>query len=195
METIGRTPCEIAGRSRKSPTAFKRKLRFNSIPVGTGVTLVHRVTRLGGDAGDSGAVGALGHGAPAAWPWCRSRRWGSTRAIFCPNRNLVLWPYTDMSDPRWHFGKKYILLRQDSARGPTKIGFVASTRLVRIFGRRSVFSKKYGLGSGGELSGQRMQSGNFHQPRGCSNSKASDRSRSLGDGESLEHSCRTMGIA
>jgi hypothetical protein len=35
---------------------------------------------------------------------------------------MVLWPYTDMSDPRWRFGRKYILLKQDTAGVPTKIG-------------------------------------------------------------------------
>jgi hypothetical protein len=31
-----------------------------------------------------------------------------------PTGQLALWSYTDMSDPRWHWGKKYILLRQDA---------------------------------------------------------------------------------
>ncbi len=30
-----------------------------------------------------------------------------------PSSTLTLWPYTDMSDPRWTWGYKYILLRQD----------------------------------------------------------------------------------
>ena len=32
-----------------------------------------------------------------------------------PNRNLVLWPYTDLHDKRVHWGKKYITLRHDPA--------------------------------------------------------------------------------
>lgn len=40
-----------------------------------------------------------------------------------PARPLVLWHYTDMSDPRWTWGNDYILLRQDSeARTKQKIG-------------------------------------------------------------------------
>jgi hypothetical protein len=31
-----------------------------------------------------------------------------------PTGRLALWSYLDMSDPRWHWGKKYILLRQDT---------------------------------------------------------------------------------
>ncbi len=40
-----------------------------------------------------------------------------------PNRNLILWGYTDMTDPRWTWGKDYILLRQDpTAATPQKVG-------------------------------------------------------------------------
>ncbi|MFA0774012.1 MAG: hypothetical protein KEFWMYNX_002046, partial [Candidatus Fervidibacter sp.] len=33
-----------------------------------------------------------------------------------PARPLVQWHYTDMTDPRWKFGRKFILLRQDPKR-------------------------------------------------------------------------------
>jgi hypothetical protein len=40
-----------------------------------------------------------------------------------PARPLVLWPYTDMTDPRWTWGSRFVQLRQDvSARGAQKIG-------------------------------------------------------------------------
>ena len=41
-----------------------------------------------------------------------------------PGNALVLWKYTDMTDPRWTWGRKYILLRQDSApmTKPQKLG-------------------------------------------------------------------------
>ncbi|HQE81357.1 MAG TPA: hypothetical protein PLM14_00070 [Candidatus Hydrogenedentes bacterium] len=40
-----------------------------------------------------------------------------------PARPVVLWHYTDMSDPRWTWGKRYIQLRQDDAvEGSQKIG-------------------------------------------------------------------------
>jgi hypothetical protein len=45
-----------------------------------------------------------------------------------PVRPLVLWPYTDMGDSRWTWGKKTIRLRQDPLKKePQKIG-VLSTR-------------------------------------------------------------------
>jgi len=40
-----------------------------------------------------------------------------------PARPIVQWTYTDMSDPRWRWGAKYITLRQDpNASKPQKIG-------------------------------------------------------------------------
>jgi len=44
-----------------------------------------------------------------------------------PTATLSIWPYTDFSDPRWVFGKEFILLRQDStAEQPQKIGIFTS---------------------------------------------------------------------
>ena len=42
-----------------------------------------------------------------------------------PANSLTLWAYTDMSDARWHWGHKYVLLRQDSsASRPQKVGIL-----------------------------------------------------------------------
>jgi len=50
---------------------------------------------------------------------------GDPKALL-PNRTLMLWPYTDMTDPRVHWGRKFILLRQDPAiEQPIKLGLSA----------------------------------------------------------------------
>lgn len=44
-----------------------------------------------------------------------------------PTSTLSIWPYTDLSDPRWVFGERYILLRQDPENSaPQKIGIYAT---------------------------------------------------------------------
>lgn len=43
-----------------------------------------------------------------------------------PQAPLVMWPYTDMSDERWTWGRDFVLLRQDPAKGPNKIGLTHS---------------------------------------------------------------------
>jgi len=57
-----------------------------------------------------------------------------------PTSQLVLWPYTDLADPRWRWGRKYILLHQDAARpSPQKLGasvpdgWMAHVRNDRLF--------------------------------------------------------------
>jgi hypothetical protein len=40
-----------------------------------------------------------------------------------PNSRLVLWAYTDMTDPRWTWGERFVLLRQDPQTAkPQKVG-------------------------------------------------------------------------
>jgi hypothetical protein len=48
---------------------------------------------------------------------------GSHADILAPTNPLVMWAYTDLSDKRWTFTKKYLLLQQDAAAGgPQKLG-------------------------------------------------------------------------
>jgi hypothetical protein len=44
-----------------------------------------------------------------------------------PSSTLTLWPYTDLGDPRWSWGFKYVMLQQDRTRPkPQKIGALVS---------------------------------------------------------------------
>ncbi len=48
---------------------------------------------------------------------------GSHAENLQPTSTLTLWAYTNMSDPRWTWGEKYVLLRQDPGmEAPQKIG-------------------------------------------------------------------------
>lgn len=38
------------------------------------------------------------------------------------NQEWSLWGYTDLSDPRWTLGSRYLFFRQDRNRGPNKLG-------------------------------------------------------------------------
>ncbi len=59
----------------------------------------------------------------------------------CP---LVLWHYTDMSDPRWHWGKHFIVLRQDpNAATPQKTGIGNLHGWVAYVNGDRVFLKRY----------------------------------------------------
>ncbi|MCL2699759.1 MAG: DUF4380 domain-containing protein [Defluviitaleaceae bacterium] len=59
-----------------------------------------------------------------------------------PNRNLVLWDYTAMNDPRVYWGKEYITLRQDtSVARPFKLGFYNEAGWCAVFNKGQVFLK------------------------------------------------------
>ena len=61
-----------------------------------------------------------------------------------PARPLVLWYYTDMSDPRWTWGRKYIQLQQDiSSKTPQKIGVLNTNGWAAYALNDELFIKKY----------------------------------------------------
>ena len=57
-----------------------------------------------------------------------------------PNRTMILWPFTDMSDPRWHWGRRFITLRQANA-GPTKAGLAHTEQWIAYHRADSLFLK------------------------------------------------------
>jgi hypothetical protein len=68
-----------------------------------------------------------------------------------PARPMVLWHYTNMADPRWTWGEKYIQLRQDPAKAsPQKIGVANSLGWAALTLRGDVFIKRYSYVEGGE---------------------------------------------
>ncbi len=64
-------------------------------------------------------------------------------AELLPNRGMVLWPYTDLSDPRWNFGQKYWLVRQDAHFPATKIGLAHRQQWVAYVMTDCLFIKTF----------------------------------------------------
>ena len=61
-----------------------------------------------------------------------------------PARPLVLWHYTDMSDPRWIWGRRYLQLRQDPSRAaPQKVGFLNRRGWAAYALQGLLFVKRY----------------------------------------------------
>lgn len=61
-----------------------------------------------------------------------------------PVNSLTFWSYTDMSDPRWTWGRKYILLRQDpNAAVPQKFGASLPDGWAAYALNRNLFVKTY----------------------------------------------------
>ncbi|MCE9532438.1 MAG: hypothetical protein K8T89_15160 [Planctomycetes bacterium] len=69
-------------------------------------------------------------------------------ADFAPTQELILWPYFDFTDSRWTFGSKYIFLRQDAKKGPTKIGLAHRMGWVAYLNQGNLFVKNIGYVEG-----------------------------------------------
>ena len=66
-----------------------------------------------------------------------------------PNRTIRLWPYADMADRRWHWGTKFITLRQDpQGGGPTKFGTNGSDGWCAYWNEGLLFLKRYDYQAG-----------------------------------------------
>ncbi len=67
-----------------------------------------------------------------------------------PAQPLVLWPYTDMSDRRWTWGRRYVVLRQDpTATAPQKAGFGTRQGWVAYGLDGFLFVKRFRYADGG----------------------------------------------
>ena len=64
-----------------------------------------------------------------------------------PARPLILWHYTDMSDPRWTWGRSVIRLRHDAASGPQKVGSFVDQGIAVYANGGSSFLKRFGAES------------------------------------------------
>lgn len=65
---------------------------------------------------------------------------------FVPNQSLILWPFTDLSDPRYRWGARYITLRQDRGMAsPTKIGLAHQMGWVGYLNQGQLFIKEIGF--------------------------------------------------
>jgi hypothetical protein len=90
-------------------------------------------------------------------PWSLSVMNSGGRAIFpqepyrahadylLPVRPMVMWAYTDMKDPRWIWGTKYVQLRQDTnAKNQQKFGFLNTLGWAAYSLNGELFMKRYG---------------------------------------------------
>lgn len=103
---------------RDERAGVQKEIELSLDEEGSGLTLRHRVTNSGVWPVELAAWGLtiMRGGGEAVIP---QEPFGPHPEYLLPARALVLWPFTDMSDPRWTFGPKFIRLRADESR-PTE---------------------------------------------------------------------------
>ena len=69
---------------------------------------------------------------------------GSHETNLLPTHTMTLWAYTDMSDIRWTWGQRYVMLRQDpTAETPQKVGVMVPAGWAAYARAGHLFVKKF----------------------------------------------------
>lgn len=62
---------------------------------------------------------------------------------FVHNQTMIVWPFTDLADPRWRWGTRYLTLKQDpSAKKPTKLGLAHQLGWIAYLNKGTLFAKQ-----------------------------------------------------
>ncbi|MDX2153793.1 MAG: hypothetical protein SFV54_23830 [Bryobacteraceae bacterium] len=103
-------------------TGVEKQIVVKMASTGGKVEVIHRLTNRGAMPLEF-AAWALTMMAPGGVGVTGLPPRGTHPKDLAPANPLVMWPYTDLSDPRWVFTSKYIVLKQDpAAKSPQKIG-------------------------------------------------------------------------
>ena len=116
-------------------TGLQKQIVVKLEPTGTSVEILHRIANRGKQAREF-APWSLTMMAPGGTGVVAFPPRGKHPDILLPTNPLVMWAFTDFSDPRWKFTKKYLILRQDpKIAAPQKTGlFNRNTAAAYLLG-------------------------------------------------------------
>jgi hypothetical protein len=129
-------------------TGIQKELAVTLDNAGTGVTVFHRLTNRGFWDVEVApwALTIMNGGGEVILP---QEPYRSHDEYLLPARPLVVWHYTDLSDPRWTVGKKYIRLRTNpQLKEPQKIGVGNTQGWGAYLRNRMLFVKRFGWMAG-----------------------------------------------
>jgi hypothetical protein len=124
-------------------TGIEKVLTVTLAESGTGVTVGHRlVNRSLWDVPVSPwALTIMNTGGTIILP---QEPYASHDDALLPARAMTLWAYTDLSDPRWQIGPKFLRLRTDAARaGSQKVGIANRQGWAAYHRNGQLFVKRY----------------------------------------------------
>jgi len=125
-------------------------------PCGSRVSILHRISNVGRGATELApwALTVMAPGGIEIIPLPPKRlhpgppQNARSPKDYAPSQLLSLWPFFDFKDPRWSFGSKYITLRQDASKGPTKIGLAHQLGWIGYLNGGTLFVKRFGFTEG-----------------------------------------------
>ena len=127
----------------ETTTGMQKEIEITLSPKEDQVNLLHRLTNknLWNIELAPWALTVMALGGRAIVPQEPFQTWEER---LTPARPLVLWAYTDMSDPRWIWGSKYIQLKQDpKAKTRQKLGVLNTHGWIAYYLNEELFIKRY----------------------------------------------------
>lgn len=124
-------------------TGIAKEMTVTLDPQGSGVTIAHKLINRGVWAAELApwALTIMSGGGVTIIP---QEPYKSHDDYVLPARPLVLWHYTDLGDPRWTWGKKYIRLRTDANLAePQKVGMANKQGWAAYSLNKDLFIKRF----------------------------------------------------
>ncbi len=123
-------------------TGLQKQIVIKLAPTGTAVEIVHRITNRAQKPREF-AIWALTMMAQGGSGIVTFPPRGKHPDILLPTNPLVMWAFTDFSDPRWKFTQKYLILRQDpKLAAPQKTGLFNRNTVAAYLLGTDLFIKK-----------------------------------------------------
>jgi len=125
------------------PGGLDKEIRITLDPKSPRVEIAHRITNRNPWAIDLAvwALSVMAQGGTAIYP---HEVYIAHPDVLLPARPLVLWHFTDMTDPRWTWGRKYIQLRQNpKATTKQKLGMLNTKGWAAYLLNGEAFIKRY----------------------------------------------------
>lgn len=124
-------------------TGMQKEMVVTLDATGSGVTVAHRLTNKGVWSVEA-AAWALTIVAGGGTTIIPQEPYISHDEYVLPARAMVLWHYTDLTDPRWTIGKKYLRLRtEDSLNVAQKVGVTNRQGWMAYLNRKMLFVKRF----------------------------------------------------
>jgi hypothetical protein len=129
-------------------TGIEKRIAVRMAERGTGVEVVHTLRNASGETVELAAwalsmMARGGHGIHGFPPR------GTHPEVLAPTNPLVMWAFTDLSDPRWTLLKKYMVLRQDPTNPvPQKLGTWNAKTWGAYLLNGELFVKRYDAADG-----------------------------------------------
>jgi hypothetical protein len=126
----------------RDAAGLEKQMTVTLAEKGTGVTIEHRLTNATPWTLDlsAWALTIMNGGGMVIVP---NEPYKSHDEALLPTRAIATWAYTDLSDPRWTFGSKYIRLRTDpGSNAPQKIGIANRSGWAGYLRNDTLFVKR-----------------------------------------------------